>query len=148
MVSNWQSRWAVRGATFFLWALAGACAAYWALKLSRPQSLVAVPAVRATTPVDAAAVARLLGFSPRVASPSAPPPGLASRFSLVGVVAGRSRRGAALIVIDGKPARPFRVGGVLEDGLVLQAVEGRKAVLAATAAGPVLLTLELPPLKR
>ncbi|RYF43471.1 MAG: general secretion pathway protein C [Comamonadaceae bacterium] len=150
MVSNSQSRWAVRAATFFLWGLAAASAAYWALMLSRPQSLASAPAVRASVPVDAAAVARLLGFSARAALPTAPAPapGLATRFALVGVVAGRSRRGAALIAIDGKPARPFRVGGVLEDGLVLQAVDGRKAVLAASAAGPALLTLELPPLKR
>jgi len=148
MVSNSQSRWAVRSATFFLWGLAAASAAYWALKLSRPQSFAAAPAVRATAPADAAAVARLLGFSPRAALPSAPAPGLASRFALVGVVAGPSRRGAALIAIDGKPARPFRVGSVLEDGLLLQAVEGRRAVLAASAEGPALLTLELPVLRK
>ncbi|MEO7548845.1 MAG: type II secretion system protein N [Ramlibacter sp.] len=148
MVSNSQSRWAVRAATFFLWALAAASAAYWALKLGRPQSLAAAPAVRSATPVDPAAVARLLGFSPRAASPSAPVPGLASRFALVGVVAGRSRRGAALIAIDGKPARPFRVGNALEDGLLLQAVEGRRAMLAASAEGPALLTLELPALRK
>ena len=64
------------------------------------------------------------------------------------MVAGNSRRGAALIAIDGKPARPYRVGGVLEEGLVLQAVEGRRAVLAASAEGPALLTLELPALRK
>jgi len=138
----------VRSATFFLWALAAASAAYWALKLSRPQSFAAPPAVRAAAPTDAAAVARLLGFSPRAALPAAPAPGLASRFALLGVVAGHSRRGAALIAIDGKPARPYRVGGVLEEGLVLQAVEGRRAVLAASAEGPALLTLELPALRK
>jgi hypothetical protein len=37
---------------------------------------------------------------------------------------------------------------VVDDGLVLQAVEGRRAVLAASLGGPPVLTLELPPLKR
>ena len=69
-------------------------------------------------------------------------------IALVGVVAGRSRGGAALISVDGKPARPFRVGSAIDEGLWLSSVEGRRAVIAATAAGPALLTLELPALRR
>lgn len=149
MVSNLQSRWAVRGATFVLWALAAAGATYWAFKLAAPRdgaTTLAAP-VPAAPPVDPAAIARLLGSTPQTLA-AAPVASTASRFSLVGVVADRSRRGAALIAVDGKPAKPFRVGSPVDEGFWLQSVEGRRAVLAGSAAGPAVLTLELPPLRR
>jgi general secretion pathway protein C len=94
------------------------------------------------------AVARLLGANPVAASPAgAPTASLASRFNLLGVVAARSHSGAALIAVDGKPPRPYRVGSAIEEGLVLQSVQRRRAVLAASAGGPAVLTLELPPAK-
>jgi hypothetical protein len=76
---------------------------------------------------------------------AAPPvPALASRFQLLGVAAGeRSGGGAAVISVDGKPARPYRVGSIIDEGLVLQSVRGRQAVIAASDGKP-LLTLELP----
>lgn len=99
-------------------------------------------------PADPAAMARLLGANPIAASPAAAATvSLASRFSLLGVVAARSHRGAALIAVDGKLPRPFRVGSSIDDGLLLQSVQGRSAVLAATVGGPAVLTLELPPVK-
>jgi general secretion pathway protein C len=81
------------------------------------------------------------------AAPAAP--ALSSRFNLLGVVAGPGRAGgAALIAVDGKAAKPFRVGTPIDDTLVLQSVEGRRAVLAAADSGQPVLTLELPPLRR
>jgi general secretion pathway protein C len=128
---------------------AGSCV-YWGLKLAPRAAAAAVaPPQRGAAPADPLAVARLLGANP--VAPSAPAvaaASLASRFSLLGVVAQRSRRGAALIAVDGKPPRPFRVGSAIDEGLVLQSVQARSAVLAATADGPALLTLELPPVKR
>jgi general secretion pathway protein C len=148
MVSNLQSRWAVAGATFVLWALVAASAVYWGLKLaSRPGAAPAAPpAIRMPPAADPVAVARLLGAAPAVAS-AAPSPTLASRFTLVGVVASRSHKGAALIAVDGKPAKPFRVGAAVDEGIVLQSVEPRRAVLASSDGSPA-LTLELPPLKK
>jgi general secretion pathway protein C len=65
------------------------------------------------------------------------------------VVAGaHSGGGAAVIAVDGKPGRAWRVGASLEEGVVLQSVRGRQAVLAAGANGPVLAILELPPLRQ
>jgi general secretion pathway protein C len=147
--SNPQGRWAVRGAAFALWALAAASATYWGLKLTaRPGAVAAGPAMaRGAAPTDPAAVARLLGATMQAAV-QAPVASLASRFALVGVVAGRSRAGAALIAVDGRPARPFRVGASVDEGLLLQSVEGRRAVLAASADGPAVLTLELPQPRR
>jgi general secretion pathway protein C len=54
----------------------------------------------------------------------------------------------ALIAVDGKPARPFRVGATIDEGLVLQAVEGRRARLGPGVDAPSTLTLELPPVRR
>lgn len=137
----------MRGATFALWALAAASAAYWGLKVSgRPPPGSATPvAARAVAPPDPSAVAALLGANP--ASPAAaavPVASMASRFALVGVAAHSSGHGAALIAIDGQPPKPYRVGSRIEEGLVLQSVQGRQARLGASASGPALVTLELP----
>lgn len=149
MATSVQSRWAVRGTTLVLWILAAGSSVYWGLKIAPAASSAAVPApTRMPAPTDPAAMARLLGANPIAASPAAAATvSLASRFSLLGVVAARSHRGAALIAVDGKPPRPFRVGSSIDDGLLLQSVQGRSAVLAATVSGPAVLTLELPPVK-
>ena len=150
MATSVQSRWAVRLATLLLWLLAAGSCVYWGLRLAARAvpNAVAAP-VRPPFAADPAAVARLLGANPVLAAAATQPAAsLASRFNLLGVVAERSRRGAALIAVDGKPARPFRVGSAVDEGLVLQSVEGRRAVLAATASGLAVLTLELPVVTR
>ena len=145
MVSNLHNRWAVAGTTFVLWAVVAASAVYWGMKFTTPSGGPAggAPLTRAPAPADPAAVARLLGSSPTVAA-AAPVASLSSRFSLVGVVADRAHQGAALIAVDGRPAKPFRVGAAVDESLVLQSVDARRAVLAASAGGPAVLTLELP----
>jgi general secretion pathway protein C len=97
-------------------------------------------------PVDPVAVARLMGSSP--AAIGTPAPSVASRFTLVGVVAGQAHGGAALIGVDGKPAKPFRVGTPVTEGLLLQAVEPRRALLAPSMEAPAAVTLDLPPLRK
>lgn len=144
MVSNLHSRWAVAGSTFVLWALVAASAVYWGLKLTgRAAAATAPVATRTPAPADPAAVARLLGYSPAIAA-GAPVASLASRFNLMGIVASPNRQGTALIAVDGKPAKPFRVGSAVDEGLILQSVEGRRAVLAASTEGPPAVALELP----
>jgi len=144
MLTNSPSPWGLRLATFAVWALAAACTAYWGLKfvtvLSSPG--VAVPEA-APLPADPARTAALLGAVPAVAM-AAPAVNLASRFALIGVAAGVSQAGAALISVDGKPAKPYRVGTVVDEGYVLQSVAGRRAVLAAAMDAAPALTLELP----
>jgi general secretion pathway protein C len=141
MVSNSGNRWAVAGSTFVLWALVAASAVYWGMKLSSSAAAPAAPAARSTPPADPAAVARLLGATPLAA---AAPASLSSRFTLLGVVSTREHEGAALIAVDGKPAKPFRVGTAVDEGLVLQSVEPRRASLGATMDAPPAVTLELP----
>jgi general secretion pathway protein C len=146
MVTNLQSRWAVAGSTFLLWALVAGSAVFWGLKMSaRSTTVPAAVATRAPASADPVALARLLGAAPAASDgAAAAPPALASRLALVGVVASASQHGAALISIDGKPAKPFRVGSTIEEGLVLRSVEGRRAVLGGAATGAGSLTLELP----
>ena len=149
MLTPTYAPWRVRGATFALWALAAASAVFWGLKLTGGPSPVNVPVapLRPVAAVDPAAIARLLGSAPAAATLAVPTPvaSLASRLQLVGVVAGeRSGGGAAVISVDGKPASPYRVGSAIEEGLVLQSVHGRQAVLAN---GATQVTLELPPLR-
>ncbi|MBE7366764.1 type II secretion system protein N [Ramlibacter pallidus] len=151
MLTTAPASWTVRGTTFGLWALVGLSALYWALKVAggTPPASARVAPPRAVAAADPAAIARLLGSTPATAAAPAPVATLASRFQLVGVAAGAtSGAGAAVISVDGKPARPYRVGTSLDEGLVLQSVQGRKATIAAQRDGPPLLVLELPPLRQ
>jgi len=148
MLTTPPSRWAVQGLTFVLWGLAAASAVYWGFKLAaRPGAAAVLPAhARGPAAPDPAAIARLLGSARgATAEPAANP---ASRFSLAGVVARPSRAGIALISVDGKPPKPFRVGAAVEEGLLLLAVEARRALLGPDKQGPATVTLELPPPRR
>jgi general secretion pathway protein C len=82
-----------------------------------------------------------------VAAPEAPPAN--NRFTLVGVAAAKgaagSREGLALIGVDDKPPRAFRVGAVVEGEWVLQSVSARGAQLGPRG-GAAAVVLELPPL--
>ncbi len=146
MLKNTERRWTVRLATLVLWLLAGASVVYWGLRLSAPAMGVPVPAVAAAPPTpDAQALARLLGAVTADAPVAAPVAAVASRFALVGVLAGRSSgAGAALIAVDSQPAKPFRIGAKVDAGLVLQSVGPRQARLGAALRGPTLVTLEVP----
>jgi general secretion pathway protein C len=148
MLTPTSAAWTVRGATFALWALAAGSAVYWGLQLGGSQRPLSVPAPapRQVAAVDPAALARLLGGAPAGLAGAAPLPTLASRFQLIGVAAGaQSGAGGAVISVDGKPGRSYRVGSAIEEGLVLKAVRGRQATLA-DANGQPLLVLEVPPL--
>jgi general secretion pathway protein C len=65
---------------------------------------------------------------------------------LIGVIAQGSQRGSALIAVDGEPAKPFRVGEAVTDGMLLRSVESRRVTLAPEMTGNQGVTLELPPL--
>ena len=145
MVTVSQSKWGLRAITLMVWALAAGSALYWGLRLSSARGpTTAAPQTAAATVIDPLALARVLG----VTAPSAAPQvSLASRFALQGVIAGAPGGGAALIAIDGKPSKPFRVGSVVEEGLVLKSATARQVMLSATRDGPALVTLDMPLLK-
>ena len=147
MMTNSYSKWGARLGTLALWALAGASVVYWGLRLSaRPVGLTVPVVAPAAVAPDAQAMARLLGVpAAGAAAARAPAASLTSRFALIGVLAGRSSGGgAALIAVDGQPAKPFRVGAVVDEGLVLQALHPRQARLGASVDGPATLTLDMP----
>lgn len=75
---------------------------------------------------------------------AAPPP--STRFQLVGVVAprGGAQGGVALIAVDGKPARAYRVGATIDGDTVLQQVRQRGASLGPRD-GVANVSLEIPP---
>jgi general secretion pathway protein C len=139
------ARWPAVSVTTGVWALAAASLVFWTLRLIAPSDGIAPPALvtNAQVSVDPAAVARMLGAvsTPAVASAT---PDAASRFVLLGVVADTDQQGAALIAVDGKPPRPFRVGAALADGYVLQSVTTRAASLGASVDSAPVLNLQLP----
>jgi general secretion pathway protein C len=134
-------KWSLRAVTLAVWALAAWSAGYWTLQF------VGSGAVTASTPApqpaavpnsEPAQMARV--FGPGVdkpaevtAAPIAVDPGL--RFALVGVVASRASTGVALLSVEGKPARPYRVGSTIDDGYTLKSVTARSATLATTQTG-------------
>ncbi len=148
--SHSHSPWSVRLGTLALWAAAGASVVFWGLRLSAPAAGPAAPVAPAVAPIapDAQALARVLGALP-LAAQATPAVQLSSRFALIGVLSGRaSGGGAALIAVDGKPAKPFRVGATVDEGLVVQALGPRQAQLGPALGEPATLTLDMPLLKR
>ena len=139
--------WPLRLSTLALAALAAGSATFWALKWSvpAPWQSSAAPVASSTAPTDTPAIARRLGAGPAEAGLAASAPeSLSSRFKLTGVVADRAHRGYAVIAVDGQSAQPFGVGSLVAQGLVLQSVSARSAVLGASRKGPAAVTLELP----
>ncbi len=151
--------WWPRLAAFAIAALAAGSAAYWVLKFQKGPALntavvVAGAGGPSVTAPDAATLARALGASASNAAQAAQPAleparvNLLSRMALQGVIASGSKAGTALIAIDGKPARPFRVGNRVDGDLLLQAVTTKQAMLAVSMNGPATATLELTPIRR
>jgi general secretion pathway protein C len=135
-----------RLSAFLIWALVAASAMFWGLRL-----FVGAPAAPAHTlaatdmgpgRVD---LTRLFGAPPVPAEVSAQVPALASRFQLSGVMAPKEPgdHGVALIAVDGKMPRAFRVGALIDSDLVLQTVSRRTASIGP-AGGAAAVVLELP----
>ena len=132
-----------------VWTLALLSVSYWGLKLVGSSGTpVNVASVTVPPPAsDPAALARALG--PAVAVATAPLPIAApaidpsTRFQLVGVVASRANTGVALISVEGKVARPFRVGSQIADAYLLKSVSTRSATLAPLAANGTAFTIQL-----
>jgi general secretion pathway protein C len=139
-----------RVSAFVIWAIVAASAMFWALRFlaqgpSAPASAVPVGlAAQARGNLD-----RLLGTPAAAEAPiAAAAPQAPSRFRLLGVVAPRvgtpEGQGVAVIAVDDKPPRAFRVGSRVEGDLMLRSVSPR-AVSLGTATGQSPLNLQLPP---
>lgn len=137
-----SSRAALPVVTLLVWGAVAFSAVTWGLRWSATGAAPSnATAAQALPEVDMSAAARSLGAAPAQAVAT---PTLASRFQLQGVMAGGPDAGAALIAVDGKPAKPYRVGAVVADGMLLQHAEGRRISLGASIDGPQALVLELP----
>lgn len=136
--------WHLRLVTFALAALTTASALFWGLKWQNPSNApVAAPIVSPPRAIDSVQVAALLGARPKVANAPVNP---LNNYKLLGVIAQGSRSGSALIVADGAPAKPFRVGDSVSGDLRLLSVSARSVTLGTGAPGEVGATLSLPPL--
>ena len=145
MMSKLQNSIGWRMATAVVWAGVAASGWYWTqvgLAAERPL-IVGVPSTTAvpetSRPLE---LTRLLGAAAPVATSPGPSP--ADRFILSGVIASPAGQGAALISIDGKPARPFAVGSELAPGYVLVFVTKQEAMLADGQLAPVRVVLSMP----
>lgn len=139
-----------RGLAFLVWAAVAACALYWGLRLFvTPPPAPAHATLALATPAATADLSRLLGADAPVVVEAAPAPAADARFQLLGVVAARnnsgSPEGVALIAVDGKPAKAYRVGAVVDGSQILQSVKARSAELGPRG-GPAGVVLDLPPL--
>jgi general secretion pathway protein C len=135
LMRNASSSWLPKVVTFALSAVAAASAGYWGLKEWRiPAPLDVSAALLKPTPVTTGMVARALGGGmPLATGSTAASP--STRYALVGIVANRSGGGIALISVD--------VGAFIDNRLMLQSVEGRRALLAGGVDRPTEVTLEL-----
>lgn len=137
-----------RLSAFFVWALVAASAMFYALRLfvSAPSAPAHTLAVADSGParVD---LTRLLGAPPVAAVPAEQAPAMASRFQLSGVMAPKEPgdHGIALIAVDGKMPRAYRVGSAIDSELVLQSVSRRSAAIGPSGGAPAVV-LELPAL--
>jgi general secretion pathway protein C len=124
-----------RWITLLVWAAVAAASLYWGLRLGANP----IPVPREAQLADTAGVprgdlTRLFGTdAPPPVAAAAPEPAPDSRFTLLGVVSPRSpqaaREGLALIAVEGKPPRAFRVGAVVDGTHVLKTVNARGATL-------------------
>jgi general secretion pathway protein C len=142
--------WTVKITTFLLWALAAGSAAFWVLKnvqgtaYVRPDAVAKVlmpnlAAEQNITPKIALALGAKNPVTPTAASALAT---VQARLQLQGVLSVGDKSGAALISVDGKPAKPYRMGSAIEDGLEVTSIKAREASIGTN--GVAAFTLELP----
>jgi general secretion pathway protein C len=135
--------WAPRILTLLAWALAAWSVTYWGLQFQGAAPSAAAPALPpaqalAAEPADVAKV-----FGPAIETKAPEPVAVAvvavvdpsTRFSLSGVVASRAPGGVALLSVEGRPARPYRVGAIIDDAYTLKSVTSRSAVLVEKSSG-------------
>jgi general secretion pathway protein C len=145
---NDNRRMPARLSAFLIWALVAASATFWGLRLLARGPVAPAHAVSAGEAVVARGdLSRLLGAPPVAATASVTAPEISSRFRLAGVMAPKApaTQGIALIAVDGKLPRAFRVGAPVDGELVLQSVSLRTAAIGP-AQGTTAVLLELPPL--
>ncbi len=140
---NLKNKWWSRSVTFAVAALTAASGVYWLFQWPGAAPTRTAPVLATNTVTnDPQAIAELLGST---APTEAATSHASSRFVLTGVVAGTPTGGAAVIAIDGQPAKTYRVGSRLDENWILQSVATRRAVLAPSLSATASITLEMKP---
>lgn len=136
-----------RLSAFIIWALVAASLVFWGLRLFvKPPVAPSHTQLASDSGPARVDLTRMLGAPPVAAvAPSVQSPGLSSRFQLTGVMAPKVAGGAgiALIAVDGKMPRAYRVGAPVDGELVLQSVSLRTASIGPNQGAPAVV-LELP----
>lgn len=134
-----HQNWTARIITFILWALAASSAVFWLLQSTQTGTRTSAGSVAVTAQTRGSSVPRpetFTSLTPQVAlvlgakQATAPTAlselsALQARFQLLGVLGGGGNRGVALIALDGKPAKPYRVGAALDEDLQVRSVAAR-----------------------
>jgi general secretion pathway protein C len=133
-----------------IWGAVALSAAFWGLRWFGKS--MSVPPGTASATMDNSLkgdMSKLLSGPPKTADSVAVPTqqaALAGRLQLLGVVAPRgagSQAGVALLVLDGKPARAYRLGQAVDGDLVVQTISQRQVQIGAQG-GPAAVSLDLP----
>jgi general secretion pathway protein C len=146
-----KARTVARWGTFAIWAGVAASAALWGLRLFSPGQPVPAHATSVSGSQSLRGDPVLLLGRAKVpqAAPVVVPPAPA-RFKLIGVLAPRGARaaaeGLALIAIDDKPPKAYRVGAVVDGDLVLQRVRARGVDLGPRGSDQPRMALQAPQL--
>ena len=139
-----STSWTIRFFTLLVWLLVGLCAAYWAFKFVTTKPVEVTAALAApTVPVDSKAVGKLLGATDSVAIKSTNTQA-STKLALFGLANSADGQGYALIALDGKPAKPYRVGSLVADDLLLKSISKTGVMLAASLNALDGVMLELP----
>ena len=138
--------WLPRVAAFAVGLLLAGSVVFWFMRWPSRDTGPALPAAQATDDLPAASAAVLTRLLGAQAAPTALAANAESsnRFLLTGIVGLGGGQGLALLSIDGKPAKSYRVGSQLDEGWVLQSVGVRSVALGEQATGPLRLQLDLP----
>jgi general secretion pathway protein C len=145
VVVNKKKEWLPKAMAACVGAGAAASVVFWCLQLSTP---LASPVIGArismtSSPQDVSvSVARALGHAiPSAAQETQ----TGSQFTLLGVISSASGQGSALIAADGQWPKAYRVGQTLQEGLTLESVSAKQAVLKSSS---VQMELALPALDK
>lgn len=129
----------VRIGSFVVWGLVAASAVFWGLRMAGSSTAIPAPTVSMGEPNVSPEVAdRFWGrpaVEPQAAIATVSRPDIISRFKLTGVAAPRfaGESGLAVIAVDGRPPRVYRVGASVDGELMLRQVGARSATLGSAS---------------
>lgn len=134
-------RWLPAAVAALCWALAAGGAVLWWWHTTPGRDLPAVSPLSQAAPraqANNAGVLRALGHTAAASEPVGDAP---RRFQLLGVVAGASGQGAALLAVDGQPPQAFVQGQAVTDGWRVHSLSAEGVRLQAEGVAPLLLSL-------